>query len=282
MFFGATAFAEAPFSAEGIINAAVEVTGVQATTTVASVTVQAEANVTLNTNLLTIVLGDEAITADANINLSTNLLTSAVGDVSNYLDVTINATTNLLQTAVDNVTIQAGGNIYIAAGAESELLSTVNNISVEIKFDQDVIGQQLYSTVATVTVDANTLINATGVSLNTTVTSVSVISGVDVNVSGNVLYALLGDEQVTASASVSLSTNLLQSSVDTLSIQIDQQVYLTGLTSLTTNVGSVGIGIGVELVGIPMTAAVGRVIIEAWAVVNTNVTNNWSVVDIAA
>jgi hypothetical protein len=39
MFFGATAFAEAPFSSEGIINQSVELTGVQAATNVDSVSI---------------------------------------------------------------------------------------------------------------------------------------------------------------------------------------------------------------------------------------------------
>jgi hypothetical protein len=47
MFFGATAFAEAPFSSEGIINQSVEVTGVQAATNVDSVSILAGGNASL-------------------------------------------------------------------------------------------------------------------------------------------------------------------------------------------------------------------------------------------
>ena len=282
MFFGATAFAEAPFSSEGIINQSVEVTGVQADTAISSVSVQAEATITLDTNLLTITLGDEQVEANANISLDTNLLTTVSGDVSFYLDETIYLSTNLIQTAVDSVTIEAGGNIFIAAGAEVELLTTLNNVEIEIKFDELVSGVQLNSTVNSVEVDAISLINVTGLSLNTTITSVSVLAGADVEVSTNLLTVSLGDEQVTGDAIVNTSTNLLQSTTDSVSVQIDQEVYLTALTPLNTTTGTVVISIGVELVGIQMTSNVGRVFIDAWAVVNINATNTWTVVDIAA
>ena len=39
MFFGATAFAEAPFSSEGIINQSIEVTGLQLQTNVSTVAI---------------------------------------------------------------------------------------------------------------------------------------------------------------------------------------------------------------------------------------------------
>jgi hypothetical protein len=282
MFFGATAFAEAPFSAEGIINQTVEVTGVQADTAISSVSVQAEASVTLDTNLLTITLGDEQVTANADISLDTNLLTTASGNVSFYLDETIYLSTNLIQTAVDSVTIEAGGNIFIAAGAEAELLTTVNNVEIEIKFDEYVTGQQLNSTVNSVDAQAISLIDVTGVLLSTTVTSVTVTAGANVEVSTNLLTVSLGDEQTTANANVDVTTNLLQSTTDSVSVRIDNEVFLTALTPLNTTTGTVVISIGVELVGIQMTSNVGKVFIDAWAVVNINATNTWTVVDIAA
>ena len=82
-------------------------------------------------------------------------------------------------------------------------------------------------------------------------------------------------------AIVNLSTNLLESSVDTVVVQIDNEVFVTG-SQITTNTGTVVIGIGVQLTGVSMTASTGNPIIFGWAVVDINVTNTWSVVDIAA
>ena len=143
MFFGATSFAEAPFSSEGIINQSVEVTGVQANTAISSVSVQADAIVDVTTNLLTITLGNAAAEANADVNVTTNLLTTAQGNVSFFLDETIYLSTNLIQSNVASVSIEAGGNAFVAAGAEIELESTVNTVVIDILSEQYVIGQQL-------------------------------------------------------------------------------------------------------------------------------------------
>jgi hypothetical protein len=85
MFFGATAFAEAPFSSEGIINQSVEVTGVQAATNVDSVSILAGGSATVATGAevdLESTVNTVEITADANINVSTNLLITALGNAS--------------------------------------------------------------------------------------------------------------------------------------------------------------------------------------------------------
>jgi hypothetical protein len=78
MFFGATAFAEAPFSSEGIINQTVELTGVQAATNVDSVSIVAGGSASIATGAeveLESTVNTVEIIADANVDVSTNLLT---------------------------------------------------------------------------------------------------------------------------------------------------------------------------------------------------------------
>jgi hypothetical protein len=85
MFFGATAFAEAPFSSEGIINQTVELTGVQAATNVDSVSIIAGASATIATGAevdLESTVNTVEITADADVDVSTNLLTVTLGNES--------------------------------------------------------------------------------------------------------------------------------------------------------------------------------------------------------
>jgi hypothetical protein len=53
MFFGAVAFAEAPFSSEGIINQSVEVTGLQLQANVSTVAISLGIDVNVTTNLIT-------------------------------------------------------------------------------------------------------------------------------------------------------------------------------------------------------------------------------------
>ena len=60
----------------------VDVIGVQLSTTVASLSITADANLTLNTNLLTTSLGDEDGVPNTQVTLSTNLLNASVGTAS--------------------------------------------------------------------------------------------------------------------------------------------------------------------------------------------------------
>jgi hypothetical protein len=77
----------------------VDVIGIQLSTTVASLSVTADANITAITNLLTISLGDEDVTPNTIVTLSTNLLNvglgTASGEVLSTVDVIgVNMTTS--------------------------------------------------------------------------------------------------------------------------------------------------------------------------------------------
>ena len=70
----------------------VDVIGVQISTTVASLSIIADANVTPNTNLLTVSLGDEEVTPNTIVTLSTNLLNASVGIASGQALVDVDVT----------------------------------------------------------------------------------------------------------------------------------------------------------------------------------------------
>ena len=80
MFFGATAFAEAPFSSEGIINQSVDVTGLQLQANVSTVAISVGVDVNLTTNLIQSNVSSVTIIGEANVNLSTNLIQTALGN----------------------------------------------------------------------------------------------------------------------------------------------------------------------------------------------------------
>jgi hypothetical protein len=220
------------FAGELIIT---NVTGITINSTSGTLDINADANVTPNTNLLNITIGDESITGDANLTLNTNLLNAAVGNVDNIIDAVVEVTTPGSPSVWGEFTWgqQGWGRIVgleVEQGGEEVVVP-----SVEV----DVIGVQLNTTIGiySITADANLTLNT------------------------NLLTVSLGDEDVTPNTIVTLSTNLLNVSVGTASGQVLIDVSVTGVN---------------------MTTSTGRLFVSAWAVVNIGVTNNWTVVDIAA
>jgi hypothetical protein len=220
------------FAGELIIT---NVTGITINSTSGTLDINADANVTPNTNLLNITIGDESITGDANLTLSTNLLNAAVGNVDNIIDAVVEVTTPGSPSVWGEFTWgqQGWGRIVgleVEQGGEEVVVP-----SVEV----DVIGVQL----------------------NTTIGIYSITADANVTPNTNLLTVSLGDEDVTPNTIVTLSTNLLNVSVGTASGQVLVDVSVTGVN---------------------MTTSTGRLFVSAWAVVNIGVTNNWTVVDIAA
>jgi hypothetical protein len=111
-----------------------------------------------------------------------------------------------------------------------------------------------------------------------------VVPSIDVFVSTNLLtLTLTSIAQVTGDANLTLNTNLLTTSLG------DEEGVPNTIVSVSTNLLNVSMGFAsgevlstVSLTGVNMTASTGRLFIAAWAVVDIGVTNNWSVVDIAA
>ena len=281
MFFGATAFAEAPFSSEGIINQTVELTGVQAATNVDSVSVLAGGSASIATGAeveLESTVNTVEITAEANVEVSTNLLITALGDASIEAEGSVDLTTNLLTTTTDSVSISIGPDVSVSTNL---LQTAINSVGVDIAFTIDVVGQQLNSTINSVEVFPVSIVNLSTNLLQSTVNSVVVNANSDVNVNTNLLTVTLGDEVVTGDAIVNLSTNLLQSAVGNAQSTVSKDVPVTGV-SATTTTGTLVISIGVQVTGVSMVASVKAPTVFAWAVVNINTTNTWNVVDIAA
>ena len=111
-----------------------------------------------------------------------------------------------------------------------------------------------------------------------------VVPSIDVFVSTNLLtLTLTSIAQITADANITANTNLLTVGLG------NEDAAPNTIVSVSTNLLNVSVGAAsgevlstVNPIGVSATASTGRLFISAWAVVNIGVTNNWSVVDIAA
>jgi hypothetical protein len=185
-----------------------------------------QSNTTVNTVL---------ITADANINVNTNILNITAGNIQEQTstDVFLTSPGDLPwgSTSWGNGSWGNIGGMFVSQGAEEETVP-----SVEVFVSTNLLTLTLTS-IAQVTGDANLTLNT------------------------NLLTTSLGDEEGIPNTLVSVSTNLLNVSMGFASGEV--------LSTVSPN-------------GVSATASTGRLFIAAWAVVDIGVTNNWSVVDIAA
>jgi len=206
-------------------------------------------------------LGEETITAEENITLilSTNLLTLSVTTITITADANLSLNTNLLNTTVGFTSENVNANTIVEVstpgnlpwGATSWGYGSWGNIG-------GMFVSQGAEEEATPGVEVFVSTNL----LTLTLTSIAQITA-DANITANtnLLTVDLGNEDATPNTIVTLSTNLLNVSVGAASGEVLSTVSPTGVSA---------------------TASTGRLFISAWAVVNIGVTNNWSVVDIAA
>jgi hypothetical protein len=198
-------------------------------------TIEGTGSLTLSTNLLNTTVANITLTADANVNVLTNILNTTTGNIlqQSSIDVFVTAPGNLPWGAASWGYGSWGniGGMFISQGAEEEAVP-----SVEVFVSTNLLTLTLTS-IAQITADANITANT------------------------NLLTVGLGNEDAVPNTIVSVSTNLLNINVGTASGEVLSTVSPTGVNA---------------------TVSTGRLYISAWAVVNIGVTNNWSVVDIAA
>jgi hypothetical protein len=179
--------------------------------------------------------GTLSLIGDANVTAITNILNVTAASVLTKLDVDVEVTSpgNLPwgSTSWGNGSWGNIGGMEVSQGAEEEATP-----GVEVFVSTNLLTLTLTS-IAQVTADANITANT------------------------NLLTVGLGNEDAVPNTLVSVSTNLLNVSIGTASGEVLSTVSPTGVNA---------------------TASTGRLFISAWAVVNIGVTNNWSVVDIAA
>ena len=206
-------------------------------------------------------LGDESIYNEQNAeaSLSTNLLTLTVTTPTITGTANLSLSTNLLNTTVGFTSENVNANTIINLTAPGDLpwgATAWGNGS------WGNIGGMFISQGAEEEVVPSVEVNITGNALIFTLTSIAQITA-DANVTPNtnILTVSLGNEDATPNTQVTLSTNLLNISMG----------FASGETLST-----------ISVTGVQVSSQTGRLFITAWAVVDIGVTNNWSVVDIAA
>jgi len=206
-------------------------------------------------------LGDESITNEQNAitSLSTNLLTLTITDLTIIGDANLALSTNLLNTTVGFTSENVNANTIINLTAPGDLpwgATAWGNGS------WGNIGGMFISQGAEEEAVPSVEVNLSGNALIFTLTSISQITGdANLTLDTNILTVSLGEEDAIPNTLITLSTNLLNISMGFASGEVLSSIAVTG---------------------VQVSSQTGTLFITAWAVVDIGVTNNWSVVDIAA
>jgi hypothetical protein len=201
--------------------------------------------------------GEETIEGTGSLNLTGVQSNTSTGTLSLIGDANVTVLTNIINVAVASVSTKLDIDVEVSApgnlpwGATSWGYGSWGNIG-GMFISQGAEEEAVPSVEVFVSTNLLTL----------TLTSIAQVTA-DANITANtnLLTVDLGNEDATPNTIVTLSTNLLNVSVGAASGEVLSTVSPTGVSA---------------------TASTGRLFISAWAVVNIGVTNNWSVVDIAA
>ena len=200
--------------------------------------------------------GEETIEGTGSLNLTGVQSNTSTGTLSLIGDANVTAITNILNVTAASVSTKLDVDVEVTSpgnlpwGAASWGYGSWGNI-----------GGMLVSQGAEEEAVPSIEVNVIGNQLNTTIGIYSITADANITANTNLLTVGLGNEDAVPNTIVSVSTNLLNVSVGAASGEVLSTVSVTGVN---------------------MTASTGRLFISAWAVVNIGVTNNWSVVDIAA
>ena len=202
-------------------------------------------------------IGDESITGTGILNLTGNQLNTSTGTFTIIGDANLTLATNIINV-------------------------TINSVITKLDIDVEVSAPGDLSWGAT-TWGNGSWGNIGGMFISQGAEEESVPS-VEVNVSGNALiFTLTSIAQVTGNSNVTPNTNILTTSLGS------EDAIPNTLITLSTNLLNISMGFAsgevlstISVTGVQVSSQTGRLFITAWAVVDIGVTNNWSVVDIAA
>jgi len=281
-----------------------------------------DVNVSVTENNLVTDIGNFSITADANIIPTDNVLNSTTDSVSFSITGSVDLSTNLLTTSIGTLTAEQAVEVEVTSPGDLPWSSeswgygswgNIGGMDISIGADTvltpsvevDITGNQLNTTTGTFSITGDASLDLTGISFATTTGIIEIREGVDADVTGQSLATTLNTITITADANIDVNGSSLTISLGDAEEQITSDVFLTGngisidlgsaeldantlanvtSVSASTTINSVSIIIDVApaITGLQMTSNVGRAFISAWAVIDIGVTNNWSVVDIAA
>jgi hypothetical protein len=256
-------------------NYSVQTGSVSAQTAITGVTTQANADVQVQGQSLTIITGDEVPEADANVFLDGIAATTDIGEVQALRLQGIE-----MSTGVGTVDIQAGGNVFINVaehGLQTAVGQAIEIITVDVFVDgigaQVVIGDEEAFTDVTVEI--------TGSSLTSSIDSVSIDLNTPVDLNGILLITAIGDENAQANANVDVTGSSITGVIGDITPISTYSVTGIGLTTVINSV-TVQANADVSVTGSGLTISTTSTNIIAWAEVNTGTPVDWTPVDLAA
>jgi hypothetical protein len=203
---GITAIAQSPIASLGGTNANVDVTGIQLTTAVGSVSITAIQNPT--------------------IQLTTNLLNTQTGAIQVDPDVIV--TGEQLSFVIGTYSVSADGNATIVAGPEKELETSVGTVTINANGLTILSG--VNATTAVGQVDGVFTVLVSGNELESETGTIGPITGT-ANVTAATNLLTISDEPVDVSIDVTASITgltLMTTAVASVTVDLDTPVDLTG------------------------------------------------------
>jgi hypothetical protein len=256
-------------------NYSVQTGSVSLQTAITGVTTQANADVQVQGQSLTIITGDEVPEADANVFLDGIAATTAIGEVQ-----ALRLQGTEMSTGVGTVDIEAGGNVFINVaehGLQTEVGQAIEVITVDVFLEgigiQVIIGDEEAFTDVTVEI--------TGSSLTSSIDSVSIDLNTPVDLNGILLITAIGDENAQANANVDVTGSSITGVTGDITPISTYSVTGIGLTTVINSV-TVQANADVSVTGSGLTIATRSTNITAWAQVNTGTPVDWTPVDLAA
>jgi hypothetical protein len=181
-------------------NYSVQTGSVSLQTAITGVTTQANADVQVQGQSLTIITGDEVPEADANVFPDGVTATTAIGEVQALRLQGIE-----MSTGVGTVDIQAGGNVFVNV-AEHGLQTAVSGDSfVFANYIEEVAGIALQTAIGDETAFTDVTVELGSLSLTTAIGDETAFTIQQVDVQGVSITTFIGDEDITGNATVALT-----------------------------------------------------------------------------
>ena len=262
------------------INVNTDVTGVEATGAVGTATVTATINV--NTDVTGVeatgAVGTATVTTGSVAALTGVEATGAVGtataDTSSNIDVDV---TGVEATgAVGTATVTTGSVVALTGVEATSAVGTVT-VTATTDVDVDVTGVEATGAVGTVTITENTGVDVTGVEATGAVGTVTITENTGVDVTGVQTTTALGNLSTVTGAVVALTGVEATTAVGTATVNLNAGASVTGVQA-TTALGSVT---ALSTVIVPITGLVAYArtsTANVWGLIDSSQTPSWDTI----
>jgi hypothetical protein len=256
-------------------NYSVQTGSVSAQTAITGVTTQANADVQVQGQSLTIITGDEVPEANANVFPNGVTATTAIGEVQALRLQGIE-----MSTGVGTVDIAAGGNVFVNV-TEHNLQSSTGQVIAFANYIEEVVGFSLQTSIGDEVAFTDVTVELGSLSLTTAIGDETAFTDVVVEVQGQQLNTFIGDETVQANANVDVTGSSITGVIGDPTFISTYSVTGIGLTAVINSV-VVQANADVPVTGSGLTVSTINPNIIAWAEVDTGTPVNWTPVDLAA